>query len=90
MVKFKVIATEDNITITLAEVRSTKKLIIEYSDLKEKIEMVSVDNVYEEIRNQIRETYGVEKPKIKLDPDNKTKNKIASIAQYNKDTFDAL
>lgn len=90
MVKFKVISTDDNFTITLAEVKSSKKLIIKYSDLKEKIEMVSVDSVYEEIRNRIRETYGVENPAIKLDLDNRTKNKIASIAQYNKDTFDAL
>ena len=90
MVKFEVISTDDNFTITLAEVKSSKKLIIKYSDLKEKIEMVSVDSVYEEIRNRIRETYGVEKPAIKLDLDNRTKNKIASIAQYNKDTFDAL
>ena len=45
MVKFKVIATEDNITITLAEVRSTKKLIIEKSDLNENIKMVSTDSM---------------------------------------------
>ena len=54
MVKFKVIATEDNITITLAEVRSTKKLIIEKSDLNENIKMVSTDSIYDEIRNQIK------------------------------------
>lgn len=90
MVKFKVIATEDNITITLAEVRSTKKLIIEKSDLNENIKMVSTDSIYDEIRNQIKKTYGVETAKIKFDIDNETKIKIASIARHNKDTFDAM
>lgn len=90
MVKFKVIATEDNITITLAEVRSTKKLIIEKSDLNENIKMVSTDSIYDEIRNQIKKTYGVETVKIKFDIDNETKIKIASIARHNKDTFDAM
>lgn len=90
MVKFEVISTNDNFTITLAEVKSSKKLIIKYSDLKEKIEMVSVDSVYEEIRNRIKDKYDVEKSEIKLKLDNKTKYKIASIAQYNKDTFEAL
>ena len=90
MVKFKVIATEDNITITLAEVRSTKKLIIEKSDLNENIKMVSTDSIYDEIRNQIKKTSGVETVKIKFDIDNETKIKIASIARHNKDTFDAM
>lgn len=90
MVKFKVIATEDNITITLAEVRSTKKLIIENSDLNENIKMVSTDSIYHEIRNQIEQTYGVETSAIKFDIDNETKIKIASIARQNKDTFDAM
>ncbi len=90
MVKFKVIATEDNITITLAEVRSTKKLIIEKSDLNENIKMVSTDSIYDEIRNQIKKTYGVETFEIKFDIDNETKIKIASIARHNKDTFDAM
>ncbi len=90
MVKFEVISTDDNFTITLAEVKSSKKLIIKYSDLKEKIEMVSVDSVYEEIRNRIKDKYDVEKSEIKLKLDNKTKYKIASIARYNKDTFDAM
>ncbi len=90
MVKFKVIATEDNITITLAEVRSTKKLIIENSDLNENIKMVSTDSIYHEIRNQIEQTYGVETSKIKFDIDNETKIKIASIARHNKDIFDAM
>ena len=85
MVKFKVIATEDNITITLAEVRSTKKLIIEKSDLNENIKMVSTDSIYDEIRNQIKET-----SEIKFDIDNETKIKIASISRHNKDTFDAM
>ena len=88
--KFKVIATEDNITITLAEVRSTKKLIIEKSDLIENIKMVSTDSIYHEIRNQIEEEYGVETSKIKFDIDNETKIKIASISWHNKDTFDAM
>ena len=70
MVKFKVIATEDNITITLAEVRSTKKLIIEKSDLNENIKMVSTDSIYDEIRNQIKKTYRVETSEIKFDIDN--------------------
>lgn len=90
MVKFKVIATEDNITITLAEVRSTKKLIIEKSDLNENIKMVSTDSIYDEIRNQIKKTYGVETSEIKFDIDNETKIKIASTARHNKDTFDAM
>lgn len=90
MVKFEVISTDDNFTITLAEVKSSKKLIIKYSDLKEKIEMVRVDSVYEEIRNRIKDKYDVEKSEIKLKLDNKTKYKIASIARYNKDTFDAM
>lgn len=90
MVKFKVIATEDNITITLAEVRSTKKLIIEKSDLKENIKMVSTDSIYHEIRNQIEETYGVETSEIRFDIDDETKIKIASISRHNKDTFDAM
>lgn len=90
MVKFKVIATEDNITITLAEVRSTKKLIIENSDLKENIKMVSTDSIYHEIRNQIEETYGVETSEIRFDIDDETKIKIASISRHNKDTFDAM
>ena len=90
MVKFEVISTDDNFTITLAEVKSSKKLMIKYSDLKEKIEMVSVDSVYEEIRNRIKDKYDVEKSEIKLKLDNKTKYKIASIARYNKDTFDAM
>lgn len=90
MVKFKVIATEDNITITLAEVRSTKKLIIENSDLKENIKMVSTDSIYHEIRNQIEEEYGVETSEIRFDIDNETKIKIASISRHNKDTFDAM
>ena len=85
MVKFKVIATEDNITITLAEVRSTKKLIIEKSDLNENIKMVSTDSIYDEIRNQIKKT-----SEIKFDIDNETKIKIASISRHNKDTFDAM
>lgn len=88
--KFKVIATEDNITITLAEVRSTKKLIIEKSDLIENIKMVSTDSIYHEIRNQIEEEYGVETSEIKFDIDNETKIKIASISRHNKDTFDAM
>ncbi len=90
MVKFKVIATEDNITITLAEVRSTKKLIIEKSDLNENIKMVSTDSIYDEIRNQIKKTYRVETSEIKFDIDNETKIKIASISRHNKDTFDAM
>lgn len=90
MVKFKVIATEDNITITLAEVRSTKKLIIENSDLNENIKMVSTDSIYHEIRNQIEKRYGVETSEIKFDIDNETKIKIASISRHNKDTFDAM
>lgn len=90
MVKFEVISTDDNFTITLAEVKSSKKLIIKYSDLKEKIEMVSVDSVYEEIRNRIKDKYDVEKSEIKLKLDNKTKYKIASISRHNKDTFDAM
>lgn len=90
MVKFKVIATEDNITITLAEVRSTKKLIIENSDLNENIKMVSTDSIYHEIRNQIEKTYRVETSEIKFDIDNETKIKIASISRHNKDTFDAM
>lgn len=52
--------------------------------------MVSVDSVYEEIRNRIKDKYDVEKSEIKLKLDNKTKYKIASIARYNKDTFDAM
>lgn len=88
--KFKVIVTEDNITITLAEVRSTKKLIIEKSDLIENIKMVSTDSIYHEIRNQIEEEYGVETSEIKFDIDNETKIKIASISRHNKDTFDAM
>lgn len=88
--KFKVIATEDNITITLAEVRSTKKLIIEKSDLIENIKMVSTDSIYHEIRNQIEEEYGVETSEIRFDIDNETKIKIASISRHNKDTFDAM
>lgn len=88
--KFKVIATEDNITITLAEVKSTKKLIIEKSDLIENIKMVSTDSIYHEIRNQIEEEYGVETSEIKFDIDNETKIKIASISRHNKDTFDAM
>lgn len=90
MVKFEVISTDNNFTITLAEVKSSKKLIIKYSDLKEKIEMVRVDSVYEEIRNRIKDKYDVEKSEIKLKLDNKTKYEIASIARYNKDTFDAM
>ena len=90
MVKFKVIATEDNITITLAEVRSTKKLIIEKSDLNENIKMVSTDSIYDEIRNQIKKTYRVETSEIKFDIDNETKIKIVSISRHNKDTFDAM
>ena len=66
MVKFKVIATEDNITITLAEVRSTKKLIIENSDLNENIKIVSTDSIYHEIRNQIEKTYELKRQKLDL------------------------
>lgn len=66
MVKFKVIATEDNITITLAEVRSTKKLIIEKSDLNENIKMVSTDSIYDEIRNQIKKNMELKRLKLNL------------------------
>lgn len=66
MVKFKVIATEDNITITLAEVRSTKKLIIEKSDLNENIKMVSTDSIYDEIRNQIKKHMELKHLKLNL------------------------
>ena len=66
MVKFKVIATEDNITITLAEVRSTKKLIIEKSDLNENIKMVSTDSIYDEIRNQIKKHMELKRLKLNL------------------------
>ena len=38
----------------------------------------------------LKDKYDVEKSEIKLKLDNKTKYKIASIARYNKDTFDAM
>lgn len=90
MTKFTLISTDDCFVITLANVKSNKRLLIKYSDLEENINMVNVNRVYEEIRNRIESKYDVEKSAIKLEFDNKTKNKIAVIAAYNKKLFDVI